>query len=634
MAFLEVRDLRLHYGTPQGTLKAVDGVSFLLPVPGEALGIIGATGSGKTSLLCALTRLLPRATTHHGGEVLLEGADLMRLSSETFRRHVRWRKIAIVPQGAASSFNPVLKIGAQVAERALAEPGADSRKVRAEAEELLASVGLPRGTYDRYPHELSGGMKQRAAIAMALTLHPPLLMLDEPTSALDVSVQAQIMNVLKRLKWERGITMILITHDIALASDLCDRIAVMHAGRIREEGPAEQVLLEPRDTVTRELIASVPRLGDSARPPIVLPGRPPRALAADSARSPDAPLAPSVQLPHTELPHAPPAPSALLSVERLSVRFQARTGLFRTKTVRAVDGVTLSIGRGETLSLVGESGSGKTTVGRAMLRLVDPAEGTVRFGGADIAGLRGPRLKAFRRKAQAVPQDPYASISPFMDAREIVEEPLRIHGFRDAARREELVLRALEKVKLEPAREVAAAYPHSLSGGQRQRVCIARAIVLEPEFVVADEPVSMVDASHRIGILSLLRELQAALGIAFLYITHDLASARHFSDRIAVLYLGTVVESGPTAEVVEDPWHPYSVALLASVPEPDPANRGRLRATISGEPPRADAVPPGCPFHPRCPHTIKGLCDVERPVLQELAPGHSVACHLYSAGRT
>jgi oligopeptide/dipeptide ABC transporter ATP-binding protein len=598
VALLEVRELALHYDAPTGPVRAVDGVSFTLPAPGQALGVIGETGSGKTSILLALTRMLPPNVCHFSGEVLLQGAEISRLPAETFRREVRWKRIAMVFQGAQNGFNPVVRIGEQVMERSRADGEVDARGARAKARELLASVGLPAGTAERYPHELSGGMKQRAAIAMALTMRPELLLLDEPTSALDVSVQAQIMNLLKKLKAEMGLSMLFISHDIALASDLCDRFVVMSRGTVREEGSAEQVLGEPQDEYTRQLLASVPVLRTPGHPS---PAPGPAAGAGDP----------------------------LVEVRDLSVHFSVAAGFFRSRVVRAVDGVSLSIHRGETVALVGESGSGKTTLGRALLRLVRPAAGTVRFAGVDIAGLQGETLKQLRRRAQAVFQDPYASISPFMDVRTIVEEPLEVHGVRARAGRSESVLHALESVRLTPASDVAMKHPHTLSGGQRQRVCIARAIVLGPELVVADEPVSMVDASNRVEILRLLRDLQAEKGIAFLYITHDLASARQVAKRIAVMYLGTLVEEGPAGAVIDTPAHPYARALLAAVPEPDPANRHRMRDVIPGEPPRADAVPPGCPFHPRCPKFMKGRCDVERPIPREIDPGHRVACFLY-----
>jgi peptide/nickel transport system ATP-binding protein len=322
-------------------------------------------------------------------------------------------------------------------------------------------------------------------------------------------------------------------------------------------------------------------------------------------------------------------PTPLLELQGLRAWYHVRRGLFRTAPVKAVDGVSLALGRGETLALVGESGSGKTTLGRAVLRLMEIAGGRVLFDGSDVTRLDAAGLRVFRRRAQAVFQDPFSSISPFMTAGEIVEEGLLIQGVRGRLDRQERVRRAMRQVRLEPVEEIAGKYPHNLSGGQRQRVSIARAVVLEPELVVADEPVSMVDASNRAEILQLLRELQAQRGITFLYITHDLASARHFSDRTAVLYLGTLAELGPTARVIEKPLHPYTQGLLEAVPEPDPENRKRLRAVVRGEPPSAANVPPGCPFHPRCPKSIAGRCELARPALLEASPGHHVACVLY-----
>ncbi|MEE8441245.1 MAG: ABC transporter ATP-binding protein [Spirochaetia bacterium] len=327
----------------------------------------------------------------------------------------------------------------------------------------------------------------------------------------------------------------------------------------------------------------------------------------------------------------------LVAVTDLKTYYYQRSGLFGRTEVRAVDGVSLSISAGETLAVVGESGSGKTTLGRAILHLMKPVGGAVFFRGDDVATMAGRQTKAFRRRVQAIFQDPYSSISPYMNVHEIVEEPLIIHGINDRKGRNQMILQTLEQVKLSPAVEMAAKYPHALSGGQRQRVCIARAIVLRPELIVADEPVSMVDASSRAEILSLLRELQNQRGIAFLYITHDIANARHFSDRTIVMYAGTIVETGRTPEVIDRPLHPYTRALLAAVPDPNPDNRKRLRTVIPGEPPSGASVPDGCPFHTRCPESIEGVCDVERPSLKQTATSsfvgstaaHEVACVLY-----
>lgn len=323
----------------------------------------------------------------------------------------------------------------------------------------------------------------------------------------------------------------------------------------------------------------------------------------------------------------------LVRLEDVKVYFWTRQGLFRMRPVRAVDGVSLTLRRGEVVAVVGESGSGKTTLGRASLRLIRPTGGRVLFDGLDITSLPEKRLRPLRRRAQAIFQDPFSSIDPFMTVYDSVEEPLLIHGIGPAAERRKRVLQALRDVRLTPPEEIGARYPHLLSGGQRQRVGIARALVLRPDYIVADEPVSMIDASSRAELLALLRDLQRRFGIAFLYITHDIATARHFAHRIAVMYLGRVVESGLASAVVENPLHPYTRALMAAVPEPDPANRLRDRPVLPGEPPSPTQVPPGCSFHPRCPDVISGLCDRTSPDLIEIESEHLVACHLHSGGR-
>jgi oligopeptide/dipeptide ABC transporter ATP-binding protein len=327
-----------------------------------------------------------------------------------------------------------------------------------------------------------------------------------------------------------------------------------------------------------------------------------------------------------------PGDGPLLQVEGLSVTFFVRTSLLATRPVAAVSDVDLDLARGETLALVGESGSGKTTLGRATLRLAPISAGRVRFEGTDLASLEGRALRAFRQRAQVIFQDPFSSLSPYMRVGEIVEEPLTIHGPPSRRERAERVLAALEQARLRPAAEFAEKYPHTLSGGQRQRVSIARAMVLSPEYLVADEPVSMIDASSRAEILYLLKELQEQRGLTFLYITHDLASARHFADRIAVMYAGRIVELAPAAQLVASARHPYTRALLTAVPEPDPANRLRQRPVVGGEPPDPGALPSGCAFHPRCPVAIAGTCERTLPALTEVARGHAVACHLYPAG--
>jgi peptide/nickel transport system ATP-binding protein len=319
----------------------------------------------------------------------------------------------------------------------------------------------------------------------------------------------------------------------------------------------------------------------------------------------------------------------LLQLENLQVHFTVRRGLFGTQTVRAVDGVSLTLGGGEVVAVVGESGSGKTTLGRASLGLIKPTAGEVRFDGLPLANLTAQQRKAFRRRAQAIFQDPFASIDPYMTIFDSVAEPLVIHRVGNASERRDRVYAALRDVRLTPVEEMADRYPHMLSGGQRQRAGIARALVLQPDYILADEPVSMVDASSRAELLYLLRDLRDRFDLAFLYITHDIATARHFAHRIVVMYLGHIVESGPAAAIVEKPLHPYTQALIAAVPVPDPANRLTLRPVLQGEPPNPAQAPPGCRFHPRCPHFMAGTCDGAQPHLVEAEPDHFVACYLY-----
>jgi peptide/nickel transport system ATP-binding protein len=623
---LAVRDLVLHYQAEGRRVRALDGVSFEIAGRGEALGVVGESGSGKSSLANALMRLLPKNTAVFSGSIRLDGEELTSLSDEQFRQRVRWRRMAMVFQGAMNVLNPVLRVGDQIAEPMLLDGRMERDAASQRTAMLLDRVGLSPEHAARYPHELSGGQKQRVVIAAALALEPDLLILDEPTSALDVSVQAQIMDLLKDLKRDAGMSMLFITHDIGLASDLCDRIAVAYAGQHAEIGSAEQVLLAPEHPYTGLLLASLPRLHEK-HAPSPMPGNPPDPanLPRGCRFHPRCPLrfdrcdempppfpvgegghalcwladpavernevAPGIAAANalvlatgaTATPPRRETGAPLVVLENVTVAYQSRSGLFRTTETRAVDGVSLEIARGETLALVGESGSGKTTVGRASLRLAETAGGRILFDGEEITGVPDERLGWLRRRAQIVFQDPFSSLNPSMRVGELVGEPLVIDGVGREERRER-VLRALEAVELVPAARWAARYPTAMSGGQRQRVGIARALVRDPEYIVADEPVSMIDASSRIEILMLLRAIQRERGTAFLYITHDIASARHFADRIAVMDRGRVIESGEAGRVIDAPEHPVTRALIAAVPEPDPANRFRRRS-------RALAVP-------------------------------------------
>ena len=669
---LDIRGLTLHYAGEGRTVHAVDDVSLTLGQAGEALGIVGESGSGKTSLATALMRLLPKNVRRFEGQMLLDGRDISALPEETFRREVRWREIAMVFQGAMNVLNPVLRIGEQIAEPLFVNEDVPRDAALKRAGQTLERVGLPTTMLRRYPHELSGGQKQRVVIACALVMEPRVLVLDEPSSSLDVSVQAQLMNLLKELKQSSGMGMIFITHDIGLASDLCEKIAVAYAGRHVETGTAERVLTRPEHPYTRLLLASLPRLR-SSEPPGAIPGQPPdpaalpsgcrfhprcpavfapcdteepgplpagdgiaRCWLLDPSRAPQAhpwsvPAAavPEVTPTTTRSPAWDGAP--LVELSSASVIYRSRTGLFRREEVRAVDAVDLALHRGEVVAVVGESGSGKSTLGRATLRLVDLDHGSVRFDGRDITKQGDDALGWFRRRAQVVFQDPFSSLNPYARIGSLVEEPLLIDGIHDANERAERVVRALEAVQLAPGTRFTDRYPTQLSGGQRQRVGIARAIVREPEYLVADEPVSMIDASSRVEILAVLRRLQRERGLCLLYITHDIASSRFLADRIAVMHAGRIVEMGTPDVLIGAAVHPYTKALIAAVPEPDPRNRLHPRPVVTSDPAFGSGLTPGAPLHPGCPHANH---PDSRPDLLPLpgAPDHLIACHLATQG--
>jgi peptide/nickel transport system ATP-binding protein len=534
-ALLSVRDLRVAFATEAGTVRAVDGVSFDL-APGEVLAIVGESGSGKSVAAQTILGLTRSPNARIAGSARL-GADELLGADEATMRGVRGDRVAMIFQDPMTSFNPVYRVGAQIVEAIRAHRGEVSKQeARRQAIELLDAVGIPDPArrVDSYPHELSGGQRQRAMIAMALALEPEVLIADEPTTALDVTVQAQILRLLGRLNRERGLATILITHDFGVVAEVADRILVMHEGRIVERGSLDDVFYSPTDPYTRGLLGAVVRLDQA----------PPLRAAREGEN--------------------------LLEVRDLVKHYPARDRLLRrgAEPVRAVDGVGFELRGGETLGLVGESGSGKSTLCRAVLGLIEPTAGSVRFEGNEIAGLSRRRMRPLRREMQMVFQDPYASLNPRRRAGQIVAEPLRLQG---GARGGELRGRALEllgRVGLGP--EHYDRFPHELSGGQRQRVGIARALALRPKLIVADEPVSALDVSIRAQILDLLAELQEDFGLTYLFVAHDIGVVRHVSDRIAVMHEGRIVEIGAADEVCERPRDAYTEELLAAVPVPDP----------------------------------------------------------------
>ena len=587
---LVVKNLNVNYKITKGNVKAVNNVSFQIK-PGEALGIVGESGCGKTTIALSLIRLLPNNISKFNGTIQLNGKKLNTIPDEKFRKTIKWKEISMVFQGAMNSLNPVLRIGDQVIEP-LVNSGEKKSIAKETALKLLDLVGLSEDIYSKYPHELSGGMKQRVIIAMSMVHNPGLIILDEPTSALDVSVQAQIMNLLKSLK-TRGISMIFITHDIALTSDLCDNIAVMKDGKFIEHGSIDHVINNPKHNFTKQLIQSVPSLSSRLQ---------------------------SKKLSSTN--------KEILDLKNIQVDFIIRKGLLSSEPFTAVSGVSLKLNYGETLALVGESGSGKTTLGRVALNLIKPVHGKIKFQGSIINENTDDFL--FRKQAQAIFQDPYSSINSFMTIYQILEEPLIIHKI-DKNLHYEKISKVLNDVNLTPPENYLNKYPHMLSGGQRQRIGIARALILDSKFIVVDEPVSMIDASSRLEILGLLNSLQKTKNLSFLYITHDIATARQFSDRIAVMFFGRIVELGKSNDIVNHPLHPYTRSLIEAIPNLNPKNLFKIRKVI----PRDN-------FHPQCTYydkksnsvidyhinQISHRCRQKHPKLNKIKKNHYVACNL------
>jgi peptide/nickel transport system ATP-binding protein len=544
---LTIEDLRVSFNTQSGSVQAVDGVSFDL-LPGEVLAIVGESGSGKSVTAQTVLGLTRSPNAKISGSIQLGEQELLS-ASEGELRAVRGARVGMVFQDPMTSFNPVYTIGWQIAEAIRAHDSDTSRReARARAVELLDSVGIPKAAQrvDDYPHQFSGGMRQRAMIAMALALDPEVLIADEPTTALDVTVQAQILALLERLNSERGLATILITHDLGVVAEVADRVLVMHEGVIVERGDLDQVFYSPTDPYTRKLLDAVVRL-DTA---------PPLRARRESA--------------------------ALLEVDGLVKHFPVKRGLIfdrEVDRVRAVDGVSLSVRQGETLGLVGESGSGKSTLSRTILQLLAPTSGSVRFEGREIAGLSRREMRPLRRQMQMVFQDPYASLNPRKRIGQIVGGPLRLQGKASGAELRREVQDLLDRVGL--AAEHYDRFPHEFSGGQRQRIGIARALALRPQLVIADEPVSALDVSIRAQILDLLSELQSEFGLTYIFVAHDIGVVRHVSDRIAVMYRGKIVEEGPADEVCERPKDAYTKQLLTAVPIPDP-REARARREAMG----------------------------------------------------
>ena len=503
---------------------------------------------------------------------------------------VRWRHVSLVFQGAMNSLDPVQRVNDQIAEAiCIHERGTNKGEVAARIEELMSTVGLTATTGKRYPHQLSGGQRQRAMTALALACGPPLVIADEPTTALDVVMQAQVLQLLERLRERLGLALILISHDLGVLAETCDRVAIMNEGKIVEIGEAVQIFGEPRHDYTKKLLSVLPVIGGERR------------LVSGTSQN------------------AHNASPPLVEVRDLSVRFTTRSG-----ESKAVDHVSLDWQPGEILGVVGESGCGKSTTARAMLGLVEMHEGELLLDGSAVSG-RG-QMRELRRRVQMIFQDPYQTLNPRQRVRTIVAEPLVVTGV-GKGEHSERVAKAMNDVGLEPKRFLDR-YPHQLSGGQRQRVAIAAALVLEPDGLICDEPVSMLDTSVRSQILDVLCGLRESRGLGLLFITHDLSLAWSLCDRLAVMYLGRVVERGVATEVIERPQHPYTRALVDAIPVPVPGGGGR-RDLLPGELPDPTDVPSGCRFHPRCPRRFEPCDSVDPSLLPAGAKEHLAACLLH-----
>jgi peptide/nickel transport system ATP-binding protein len=676
---LQVDDLTIGYPAADGVVQAVRGASFTVG-PGERIGIVGESGSGKSTLALALMRLLPPWAQQLSGTVRLLGEPLESIDRDRLR-HLRGGAAAMVFQDPNTSFDPLRTSGDHLAEGRKAHGGRGRDALRSRAVQVLRAVGMPtpESQLRRYPHELSGGMRQRSLIALGLQNDPRLLIADEPTTALDVTIQAQILELLQSIATAdaaNGMGLVLVSHNLGLVRQLCTRVIVMYGGRIVEDAPAEAVFAEPRHPYALALLAATPRIGAprgsvtpipgqpvdvadappgcpfeprcpvrlsrcaTEMPPLIAAG-PMRRLAcwadgesgapADPATVPAAASAPvatsssgAVDGENGDRGDDPVAVGpALVEVREVSRTFRVpRPGsAFGGKALlHAVSGVDLEIRQGETVALVGESGSGKSTLARLILGLLQPTSGEIRVEGDDPARRSSP-VRA-RQRIQAVFQDPHASLDPRQRVREILGEPLRNAGVGGAARRARIT-ELLDEVRL--PQHFADRRPHELSGGQAQRVAIARALAVMPSLIVLDEPTASLDVSIQTHVISLLRDLQQRHGLTYLFVSHDLVAVRELATRVAVMYLGRLVEVAGWREFFERPLHPYAAALMSAVPKVDADPEQDRRIVLAGEPPSPTQIPDGCPFHPRCP-VARDSCSSVVPELRH-AGGRSFACH-------
>ena len=664
---LQIKDLHTDIEIRSGVVRALSGVDLHVN-PGETLGIVGESGSGKTMTALSLMGLLPQGGKVSSGSIILDGQDLTQLPLKE-KRKLRGTKVGMIFQDPLTSLNPTMKIGLQVCEPLRVHEGLSKREALERAVEILKRVGMPRPevVINNYPHQLSGGMRQRVMIAMALVCKPRILIADEPTTALDVTTQMQILDLIDELRDEYKMGVILITHDLGVVAGHTDRVAVMYAGRIVETAPTKTLFTEPKHRYTSSLMAALPERALAAGTKLFsIPGAPPsltnlpvgcrfaaRCLwATDECRAgyPDLsgdethtfscfhPVQEGDESPAVlqgkldsnktdgaaeDVPQI--SHETLLDVKEASREYEsAGSGFFKREkgVVSAVDRVSITVKKGETYGLVGESGCGKSTVGRLIAGLEPPSGGAIELDGRDLATLKGRDAVRIHRDVQMMFQDSYAAMDPRMRIDQILAEPMSIQKTGNARQIAERIMEILEQVGL--TEEILDRYPHEFSGGQLQRIGFARSLTLAPDLIVADEPVSALDVSVQAQVLNLMKDLQAELGLSYLFISHDLAVVQYMADRIGVMYLGRIVEEGPASDVVKNPKHPYTKALIDSIPVPDPEFKHDENAIkLTGEPPSAINPPEGCRFRPRCPFAGEE-CKVQPMLTDET---HRVACH-------
>jgi oligopeptide/dipeptide ABC transporter ATP-binding protein len=675
---LTVENLRTEFRMRHSSVVAVDGVSLQI-AEGECVGLVGESGCGKSTTGFSIMRLLPGNGHVVGGSITLLGRDLATLEEKEMR-NVRGDEVALIPQDPMTSLNPTMTIGRQIAEGVRLHRDASRQQARDRALEVLRLVEMPRPAerLDQYPHELSGGLRQRVMIAMALACEPKLLIADEPTTALDVTIQAQILDLIDELRERLHMGVLLITHDMGVIAGRTDRTVVMYAGKVAEEADTAELFSRMRHPYSEALLASVPKLDQSpAERLLSIPGLPPDLsheitncrfaprcqYATDTCRAEDPGLtdvAGAGAIPHRFACFHPvnhdgatspvvvkvsPEVAAkhladrveslvgaptLLKVDGLVKEFPVMSGgVFRHQvgSVKAVSDISFSIRQGETFGLVGESGCGKTTVGRLLVSLDKANAGTIQFEGVELSSLGAKELRSRRRDLQLMFQDPYASLDPRMRVGSIIREPLKVQRVGTADEQHEKVESLLAEVGL--SSEAAERYPHEFSGGQRQRIGLARALALDPKLIVADEPVSALDVSIQAQILNLMKDLQGRYGLTYVMISHDLAVVRYMADTIGVMYLGKLVEFGPAAQVYDRPAHHYTVGLLDAVPTAEveqARQKAKKESTVRGELPSALDPPSGCRFRTRCPRA-EDLCAEVEPPMSDFGSGHIAACH-------